>query len=262
MPRALWFIIEIFCLFWAHGVDAIAYFFCLFVWTVVVFHLVSRVQLFVTLWIAAHQAYPSFIISWSLLKLMSTDLVMPSNHLILCHPLLLPSIFPSIRGFSSKSALLIRWPKYWSFSISLPKNIQCWFPLRLTGLISLLFKGLSRVFSSTTIRKHQFFGTQPSLGSVKWGWQKAWSPSSSHQKGTFLGEMCAGAGGINSFSGTTRAIECSFQPGNLVDPVFEMTSLEAAGDIFSLISGIHVVIHYFHFCLEADTIQDLKHKHA
>ena len=122
MPRVLWFIIEIFCLFWAYGVEAIAYFFvCLFVWTVVIFQLVSRVQLFVTLWIAAHQASPSFIISWSLLKLMSTDSVMPSNHLILCQPLLLPSIFSSIRVFSSESALCIRWPKYWSFSIS-PSN--------------------------------------------------------------------------------------------------------------------------------------------
>ena len=78
--------------------------------------------------------------------LMSFELVMPSNHLILCHPLLLlPSIFPSIRVFFKASALRIRWPKYWSFSfsISLPMNIQGWFPLGLTGLISLPSKGLS-----------------------------------------------------------------------------------------------------------------------
>ena len=78
---------------------------------------------------------------------------MPSNHLILCHPLLLlPSIFPNIRVFSNESALHIRCPEYWSFaSVSvLPKNIQDWFPLRLTGLISFLSKGLSRGFSSTT----------------------------------------------------------------------------------------------------------------
>ena len=87
------------------------------------------------------------------------------NHLIFCHPLLLlPSIFPSIRVFS-KPALCIRWPKYWSFIISLPVNIWGWFSLGLTGLISLLSKGLSRIFSSTTIRRHQFFGTQPSLWS-------------------------------------------------------------------------------------------------
>ena len=80
-----------------------------------------------TLWTAAHQASLSFTISQSLLKLMSIELVMPSNHLSLCCPLLLlPSIFPSIRAFSSESALHIRWPKYWSFnlSISLPIYIQ------------------------------------------------------------------------------------------------------------------------------------------
>ena len=104
----------------------------------------------------------SFTISLSLLKLMSIKSVMPSNHLILCHPfLLLPSIFPSIRVFSNESALRIRWPKYWSFGTILPVNIQGWFLLRLTGFISLLSKGLSRVFSSTTILKHQFFGAQP-----------------------------------------------------------------------------------------------------
>ena len=88
---------------------------------------------------------------------MSIELVMPSNHLILCHPLLLlPSVFPSIRVFSSESALRIRWPKYCSFSFSIsPSNEYSEFPLGLTGLISLLSKGLSRVFSSTTVRKHQ-----------------------------------------------------------------------------------------------------------
>ena len=82
------------------------------------------VQLYVTLWTAACQASLSFTISQSLLKLMPIELVMPSNHLILCHPLLLlPSNFPSIRVFSSDSALHIRWPKYWSFSFSIsPSN--------------------------------------------------------------------------------------------------------------------------------------------
>ena len=84
----------------------------------------SHAQLFVTLWIAARQAYLSTINSQSLLKLMSIELVMPSNNLILCHPLLLlPSIFPSIRVFANESALCIRWPKYWSFSFSIsPSN--------------------------------------------------------------------------------------------------------------------------------------------
>ena len=92
------------------------------------------------------------------------ELVMPSNHLIICHPLLLPSVFPSIRVFSNESSLHVSWPKYWSFSFSivLPINIQDWFPLGLTGWISLQSKGLSRVFSNTTVQKHQFFGTQPS----------------------------------------------------------------------------------------------------
>ena len=79
----------------------------------------SHVWLFAIPWTAAHQASLSFTISQSLLRLMSIESVMPSNHLILCCPLLLlPSIFPSIRVFSSESALHIRWPKYWSFSIS------------------------------------------------------------------------------------------------------------------------------------------------
>ena len=84
----------------------------------------SRVQLFATPWTAVHQASLSITNSQSLLKLMSIESVMPSNHLILCHPLLLlPSIFPNIRVFSNESALHIRWPKYWSFSFSIsPSN--------------------------------------------------------------------------------------------------------------------------------------------
>ena len=120
-------------------------------------------------WTVARQASLSITNSQSLLKLMSIESVMPSNLLILCYPLLLlPSIFPSIRIFSNESVLPIRWPKYWvSASASvLPMNIHDWFPLGLTGLISLLFKGLSRVFSITTVQKHQcFFSTQLSLWS-------------------------------------------------------------------------------------------------
>ena len=91
----------------------------------------SHVQLFATPRTAAHQASQSITSSWSLLKLMSIGSVIPSNHLILCHPLLLlPSIFPSIRVFSSESALCIRWPKYWSFRFSIsPSN-------EYSGLIS------------------------------------------------------------------------------------------------------------------------------
>ena len=83
----------------------------------------SHLQLFVTPWTTAHQASLCFTISWSLFKLMSIELVMPSNHLILCHPLRLPSIFPSIKVLSNESALHTRWPKYWSFSFSIsPSN--------------------------------------------------------------------------------------------------------------------------------------------
>ena len=88
-------------------------------WFVVV-HSFSHVQLFGTPWTAAYQASLSFTISWSLLKFMSIEAVMPSNHLVLCHPLLfLPSIFPSTRVFSNESVLRISWPKYWSFSFSI-----------------------------------------------------------------------------------------------------------------------------------------------
>ena len=110
--------------------------------------LLSHVRLFVIPWTAAGQASQSFTVSQSLLKLTSIKSVMPSSHLVLCHPLLLlPSIFPSIRVFPKESALCIRWPKYWSFSFTmvLPVNIQGWFPLELTGLI-LQSKELSRVF--------------------------------------------------------------------------------------------------------------------
>ena len=125
----------------------------------------SRVQLFATPWTAARQASLSITNSRSLLKLMSIELVMPSNHLILCRPLLLPSIFPSIRVFSNVSVLPIRWPKYSASASVLPMNIQDWLPLEWTGWISLQSKGLSRIFSNTTVQKRQFLGAQLSLWS-------------------------------------------------------------------------------------------------
>ena len=97
------------------------------------------------------------------LKLTSIESVMPSSHLILCHPLLLLSpIPPSIRVFSNESTLRMRWPKYWnfSFSISPSKEHQDWSPLEWTGWNSLQSKGLSRVFSNTTVQEHQFFDAQ------------------------------------------------------------------------------------------------------
>ena len=98
-------------------------------------------------------------------KLTSIESVMPSSHLILFRPLLLlPPIPPSIRVFSNESTLRMRWPKYWSFSFSIipSKETQHRSPLEWTGWISLQSKGLSRVFSNTTVQKHQFFGAQPS----------------------------------------------------------------------------------------------------
>ena len=133
-----------------------------------VVQLLSCVWLFVTPWTTARRASLSFTISQTFLKFMSIELVMPSNYLFICFPLLLlPSIFPRPGVFSNKSALHIKWPKYWSFSSAsvLPMNIQDWFPSGLAGLISLQSMGLSRIFSNTTVQKHQFFSTQPSLWS-------------------------------------------------------------------------------------------------
>ena len=113
-----------------------------------------------TPWTAARQASLSITNSQSLLKFMSIELVMPSNHFILCHPLLLlPSIFPSIRVFSDESVLRIRWPKYWSVSFSIsPSNEHPGLTsFKMDWLDLLAVQGLSRVFSSTTVQKHQFF---------------------------------------------------------------------------------------------------------
>ena len=130
--------------------------------------LFSYTQLFVTPWAATHQASLSFTISWSLLKLMCIESVIPSNHFILCCPLLLlPSIFPSIRVSSNESALHIRWPKYWSFSFSIsPSN-------EYSGLLSFRIDWFDLLAVQETLRsllqhhkKHQFFGAQPSLWST------------------------------------------------------------------------------------------------
>ena len=122
----------------------------------------SHVQLFVIPWTAACQASLSFAVSWSLLRLMSIELVMLSNGLILCHPLLLlPSIFPSIRYFLMSQLFTSGGQSIGASASVLPMSIQGWFPLGLTGLFSLQSKGLL----STTIWKHQFFSAQPFLWS-------------------------------------------------------------------------------------------------
>ena len=127
--------------------------------------LLSHVWLFVTPWTAARQASFSITNSWSLFTLMSVESVIPSNHLILCHSLLLLPSFPSTRVFSNESVLCIRWPKYWSSASAsvLPMNIQDLFPLGWTYWISLQSKRFSRVFSKTTVQKHQFFSAQLSI---------------------------------------------------------------------------------------------------
>ena len=128
----------------------------------------SHVRLFVTPRTAACQASLTITNSWSLLKLMSIKSVMPSSHLILCHPLVLqPSPFPASGSFLMSQFLA--WGGQ-SIGVSasasvVPKNIQDWSPLGWTGWISLQSKGLSRVFSNTTVQKHQFFNAQHSLWS-------------------------------------------------------------------------------------------------
>jgi len=115
-----------------------------------------------TPWTTARQASLSITNSWSLLKIMSISSMMPSNHLILCCPLLLlPSIFPSIRVFSNESVLHIRWPKYWSFNFSISLSIEYsgLISLRIDWFDLLAVQGTLRVFSKTTIQKHQFFST-------------------------------------------------------------------------------------------------------
>ena len=141
----------------------------------VVVQSLSRVWLSETPWIAARQASVSINNSRSLLKLTS---VMPSNHLILCCPLLLlPPIFPSIRIFSNETVLCIRWPKCWSFSFSIcPSNeYSGLIPLGWTGLISLQSKGLSRVFSNTTVQSINSSGLSflygPTLKSIHDYWK-------------------------------------------------------------------------------------------
>ena len=128
--------------------------------------LLSCVWLFATPWTTAHQVSLSITSSWSLLKLMSIESVMTSNHLILDRPVLLPcSIFPSIRVFSNESVLHIRWPEYWSFSFNIsPSNeYSGLISFRMDWLDLLAVQGLSRVFPNTTVQKHQFFSAHPSL---------------------------------------------------------------------------------------------------
>ena len=124
----------------------------------------SCVWLFATPWITVCLASLSYTISQNLLKLISVESMMPSNHYILCCSLLfLPSIFPSIGVFSTSQLFPSGGQNIGASASVFPMNIQGWFPLELTGLIFLLSKEISRVFSNATVQNHQFFGTQPSL---------------------------------------------------------------------------------------------------
>ena len=125
--------------------------------------LLSHVQLFVTPWITAHQASLSITSSQSLRKLMSIEVVMPSSHLILCHPLrLLSPNLPSIRVFFNESTLCMRWSKFWGFSFNIsPSNEHPGLiSFRMDWLDLLAVQETPRVFSNTTVQKHQFFGAQ------------------------------------------------------------------------------------------------------
>ena len=128
----------------------------------------SHVQLFVTPWTTARQTSLSITNFWSLLRHTSIESVMPSNHLILCRPLLLsPSIFPSIRVFSNESGLCVRWPKYWSFSfyVSPSNEYPGLISFRMDWLDLLAVQGALKSLLQLTVQKHQFFGTQLSLES-------------------------------------------------------------------------------------------------
>ena len=132
----------------------------------VVVQSLSRVWLFVTPWIAAHQAPLSFIISRSLLKFMSLELVMLSNHLVFCHPFsFCLQSFPTSGSFPVSQIFTSGGQSVGALASAsvLPMNIQGWLPSGLTGLISLQSSRLSRVITSIKTRKHQFFGAQPSL---------------------------------------------------------------------------------------------------
>ena len=147
-------------------------------YNVIVAQLLSHVRLFTTPWTAAHQAPLIFTISQSLLKLLSIESVMPSNHLVIFHPLLLmPSIFPSIRAFSNELALCIRWPKYWSFSCSIsPSN-------EYSGLISFRIDWFDHFLA---VQKPQFNSLNSSALSLPW--RREWLLTPGFLPGKFHGQ--------------------------------------------------------------------------
>ena len=199
----------------------------------------------VTPWTAAHQATLFFTVSWSLLKLMSIELVMPSNHHILCRPLLLLlSVFPSIRVFSNESVLHIRCQSIRASTLAsvLPMNIQGWFPLGLTGLISLLLKGLSRVFSSTTLKSMNSSAFSlpygPTLTSMYDYWESHSSDSSVGKESSF------NAGEPGSIPGSGRS------PGEEKGYPLQYSGLEnSMNSIFYGVTKSRTQLSDFHFSL-------------
>ena len=123
----------------------------------------SHVQLFVTPWTAAHQASLSFTISQSLLKFIFIELMMLSNHFILYHPLLLPSIFPSIMVFSNESTLPMRWPKYWSLGISPSSEYSRLISFRISWFDLLDVQWTLKSTPASQVQRHRFFVTLPFL---------------------------------------------------------------------------------------------------
>ena len=130
--------------------------------------MLSRVHLFMTPWSPAGQAPLSFTISWSLFSFMSTESVMLPNHLVFYQPaLLLPSVFPSIRVFSSESSFHIRWPKYWSFNFNISPSSECsrLISFRMDWFDLLAAQGTLKTLLQATVQKHVFFSIQFSLWS-------------------------------------------------------------------------------------------------
>ena len=135
--------------------------------------MLSRVRLFVTAWAAEGQDSLSITNSRSLLKLISVELVLPSNHLILCHPLLPPAIFPSVRAFSSESALRIRWPEYWSFSISPSNEYSGQISFRIFSVQATIKSRLQHHSLKASILWCSAFFIVPTLTSVHDYWRNA-----------------------------------------------------------------------------------------
>ena len=206
----------------------------------------NHVWFLVTPWTATHQVPLSSTVSWSLLKSMSIELMMLSNHLILCCPLLhLPSVFPSINVFPNESAIRIRWPKCWNFSFSISPSSE------YSGLIFFridwfdLFaaQGTFRVFSSTTIQKHQLFSNQSSLWVL---FQLSSVQSLSHVQ-LFATPWTAACLAQTCFHWVSDAIQ-PFHPLSSPSPAFSLSQYQG---LFQWINTLHEVAKVLEFQLQS-----------